>query len=89
MTISGIETFLTELSVFGAFVKTPFSGIYRLDLFTTIALFLKSTSDHSSPASSPSLKPVNKSIMIATLYLICSSGNSFKFLKRILHCSSS
>ena len=36
---------------------------------------------HSSPASSPSLKPVNRVSVIATLYFICFPGNSTRFLK--------
>ena len=67
---SGTATSRIELSVLGLFVNIPLSDKYWLDLFMLIIPFFKSMSDHSSPASSPSLAPMNMSSKTATLYLM-------------------
>ncbi len=85
ITDSGTETTLFEVSVFGSFVITPMPGTYWLVRFTSKVLFLKLISLHSSPISSPRLKPVDMASITITLYL---SGSFSNALNRSAVCCS-
>ena len=88
-TKSGIPTSLIEFSVLGILVNIPSFAKYWLERLMHTIPFLKSTSFHSRPISSPSLTPVNSVNRIATLYLIWSSASSIKLETNALLCSSS
>ena len=72
--LSDTEIFLIELSVFGVFSNTPFSGRYNKLRFTLIMLFLKSISSYFNPHNSPFRSPVNNRIFIISLFCSSFSG---------------